>query len=235
MNAAPNALYRRGQVEWALWRFFSVGRADPGRAPAVFVNRIKRLLELDRTTEDSANSDVPRSRYCFSDVAPEGYGIDVRYTPFNAFVLGLGLDLLDLGFKQGEIVFLLRHIRHDLDREYARIMRSPPSPRQRIAPEDRPACPTYEEGGNGWADCRVFMIVTKVEMTEVFPKPTRRSRDNKPVVLAPRFCRGITALREELHRMNFRYRKVLVLEVAEMAVMIQGQLEDAPEVRRGRK
>ena len=201
----------------------------------MFSNRIKRLLELDRTTEEPADNEMPSSRHCFSDVAPEGYGVDVPYTPFNAFMLGLGLDLLDLGFKQGEIVFLLRHIRSYLEREYTWILVNPPSPRQRMAAADHPGCPTYEADGHRWADCRVFMIVTKVEMTEVFPDPTRRSFRNKPVIHAPRFCRGIVALQEELHRMNFRYRKALILEIAEMAVQIRGHLDDAPEIKRGRK
>ena len=235
MNAPSSVIYRRGQIEWALWRFFSVGRADPGTAPVLFLTRIKRLLELDRTSEYPSDSEAPTSRYCFSDVAPEGHGVDVPYTPFNAFVLGLGLDLLDVGFKQSEIVFLLRHIRRDLEREFTKILSNPPSPRQRMAAVDHPECPTYEEDGHSWADCRVFMIVTKVEVTEVFPASTRRSFRNKPLIHAPRFCRGIVALRNELHHMNFRYRKALVLELAEMAVQILGHLDDAPDVKRGRK
>ena len=40
--------YRRGQVEWALWRMSTIGRPAPAEPSPVFRNRIKRLLEIDR-------------------------------------------------------------------------------------------------------------------------------------------------------------------------------------------
>ena len=40
--------YGRGQVEWALWRFFLQGRQVGPEQQKVFRTRIKRLLELDR-------------------------------------------------------------------------------------------------------------------------------------------------------------------------------------------
>ncbi len=100
--------YKRGQVEWALWRFFLQGRQVGPEQQKVFLTRIKRLLELDRGEDLGAKTETPHARFAFADVAPEGKGTDVDFRPFNAFCLALALDLLDTGFKQSEIVFLLR-------------------------------------------------------------------------------------------------------------------------------
>lgn len=223
--------FKRGQVEWALWRFFSSRRMD---APKVFRTRVKRLLELDRERDLSEQSEVPHAESAFFDDLPEGQGVDTRYTPFNTFCLALGLDLLDAGFKQSEVLFLLRHIRGDLEREFAWIMKCPPSPRQKTPAEERPRCPSFEERGRRWADCRVFAVIEKVELTEIY-SGEEDSNGSRPIIMQPVFCHGIEALQKELARMNFDYRKALVMEIAEMATMVADHLSKAPVVKRGRK
>ena len=64
--------YKRGQVEWALWRFFLQGRQAGASPPKVFLTRIKRLLELDRGEDLGATTETPHARFAFADAAPEG-------------------------------------------------------------------------------------------------------------------------------------------------------------------
>ena len=90
--------YKRGQVEWALWRFFLQGRQVGPEQQKVFLTRIKRLLELDRGEDLGAKTETPHARFAFADAAPEGKGTDADFRPFNAFCLALALDLLDTGF-----------------------------------------------------------------------------------------------------------------------------------------
>ena len=40
--------YKRGQVEWALWKYLSSQSKSSEKPPVKFETRIKRLLELDR-------------------------------------------------------------------------------------------------------------------------------------------------------------------------------------------
>ena len=48
-----NLIYKRGQIEWALWRSFRpLGSRDDG-PPPIFKTRIKRLLDLDRELDVS--------------------------------------------------------------------------------------------------------------------------------------------------------------------------------------
>ena len=227
--------YKRGQVEWALWQFFLQGRQAGSRPPKVFLTRIKRLLELDRGEDLGAKTETPHARFVFADAAPEGKGTDVGFRPFNAFCLALALDLLDTGFKQSEIVFLLRHIRDDLETWFERILRSPPTERKRIRPQDRPEAPTLlDAGGREYADCRVFVVINKIEIKEIFQLLGGSKLASGPLIMEPVYCRGIEALRNELDRMGPDKRKAMIIEIAHVAAGISGILPDAPVMKRGR-
>lgn len=220
--------FKRSQVEWALWRFASFLRNAGEKPPKVFLTRIKRLLEIDRADRGEGE------RFAFIGAAPQGQGVDVEFTAFDACCLALALDLLDAGFKQSEVVFLMRHIREELEPEFAWIMRDPPPTRQRRFAKDAPDKPSYAEGARRWADYRVFIVVQKVEMTEVFPALAKRTAAKVPIFLEPVFCRGIEALQVELHRMGHGYRKAMVLEIAHAAALVTSFLENAPITKRGR-
>src|SRR5438309_8314445 len=111
MNSGSET-FKRGQVEWAIWRFFTLMRLASDDPPQVFLTRIKRLLETDRQDKVPAGNDYqPPARYAFSSAESEGQGIDAVFTSFDAFCLALALDLADFGFKPSEIVFLLRYLR----------------------------------------------------------------------------------------------------------------------------
>lgn len=223
--------FKRGQVEWALWEYFAGGRIKRASSPKIFATRIKRLLELDRSMKKFPAEKPPRHRFAFHDAEPDGRGIDASYSHFNAFCLAIGLDLLDVGFKQSEVVFLLKYVRADLERQFEWIRRNPVIPRSKIPAEDRPRCPVFEINGIRYADCRVFAVIEKIEVKEAFTT----ERVKVPLILEPIFCRGIEALRNELHTMNFDRRKVLVLELAHTVVMVSEFLEGAPQIQRGRR
>jgi len=227
--------YRRNQMEWALWRLFSGGNFSDSEAPKVFLTRIKRLLDLDRETELYEDSETPHARYAFCESPPEGQGIDAQYTGFDVLCLAIGLDLLDSGFKQSEILFLLRHTRSSLKRRYRRILLHPPVPYHQLISSDRPNCPTYEEDGLLWADCRVYMTLSKVEMKEVFPMGRSGKGKKSPVIFSPKFYFGREALCKKLDELDSQRRKLLVIEIAEMIVVLTDHLEKAPLIKRGRK
>src|SRR5436309_2059843 len=100
-------IFKRGQIEWAIWRFLTHLRRASDDPPAVFLTRIKRLLETDRHDKVPASQHHrPPARYAFSSAQSEGQGVDAAFTPFDVFTLALALELVDLGFKPSEIVFL---------------------------------------------------------------------------------------------------------------------------------
>lgn len=216
--------YKRNQVAWALWRFVARGRHEAEAPPRVFLTRIKRLLELDRAAAEE------RPGYAFAEDAPKGQGSDMPFSAFDAFCLALALDLTDAGFKQGEVVYLLQHVRRRLRIEYDWICLVPgPVRRERRKPI--PGRPFYVADGQRWLDDQVFAVIRKVEMTELYPKLAERA---EPVFLEPVYCRGIEALQRELAKMNEVHRKAFVLELAVAATHVRHLLEIAPARHRGR-
>ena len=232
-------LYKRGQVVTALWQYFRFVGEGPASPPPIFRTRIKRLLEVDRSQDALQAPEGSSVRYAFFDETPGGQGTDVNFTLFNAVCLAWGLELLDVGFKQGEIVFLLRYLRQGFQKEFTHIVKNPPVPREKISVNERPRLPRYKDNkGEFWADGRVFVLLRKVEFTEMYPAWKKTRGKKVPLMIEPMFCHGITALTQELHQMNcedYGYRKALVLELAHSVVMVQQYLQAAPALPRGRK
>lgn len=215
--------FKRNQIEEALWRFFS--RDSAGRKPAAtFRTRIKRLIELDRQTE--LTDGMHRA---FGTAEDLGRGVEARFTEFDTFCLCVGLLLLNAGFKQAEIVFLLQHVQADLQDAWSIVERSPAVPRQRLLAKDRPNAPSRTINGFDIADTHVFLILNKVELTEVFPQ----GPSEKPMIYAPLIVRGTAALSEALFERSVSFPGHFVLEVSIMISSIRSFLKESEPKRRG--
>lgn len=226
--------FKRNQVEWALWRLFASGSIEQANMPAVFRNRIKRLLDLDRDMEHFEESGSRTQRYALFDEEPQGRGHETRFSRFDVFALASALELLDAGCNLADIIFLLRHVRVELEHIYNIIQLNPPWLGDNMDPEDRPNAPTRTVKGHHVADCRVFMLLEKVELTKTIAHPKQKSRYQLPVLIQPKFFRGIEELNKEIDQMGVDFRKLILLELAEMAVMLNELLVKAPERLRGR-
>lgn len=227
-------IYGRGELEWALWRTFARASFNKSDLPKVFRARIKRLLEIDRALDLSGAEVAPEADYAFAPL-PSAEGGEVAYTAVDAFCLAIGLDLLDVGFQQAEIVFLMRYLRPKLQKRFPGLLK-PPSllSRKRYFAKDFPDFPTYDKGSHKWADRRVFVILKKVELKEIIPAHLRE-RHRGPVILEPIFCAGVTELGAQLHKtMPYHRRALTVLELAATAQAVQSFLKKAPDIRRGR-
>lgn len=221
-------VYKRGQVEWAIWQALDSRHTRGNEPPQAFRTRIKRLLEIDR----AAPEDSPC--FAFSDTPPEGQGVDVAFTPFDAFCLALALELLDTGFKQSEIVFLLQHIRAPLAEEFTWMTARPIPLRQPVPAEDYPDLQSYMHEGDRMADFRVFTLIQKVELKELRTPAANAMDANQPFIYQPAFYRGIEALTAAINRRSISFRKALVLELSTTATLIVRYLDEAPATRRGR-
>jgi hypothetical protein len=220
--------YGRGQVEWALWRSFTRKPSFTADVPQIFRTRIKRLLEIDRALDLSKQEAPPKSDYAFAPPPIAGTG-ESAYTAVDAFGLAIALDLLDAGFKQAEIVFLMRYLRPELQKRFASLLKLPSLiDRQRHRAQE--GFPEYE----GYADMRRFVILQKLELNEVNSAASLRRRRG-PVILNPVFCAGVNELAASLHDiMPDRRRTVTVLEMTATAQAVQDFLDNAPSIRRGR-
>lgn len=232
-----NLTYKRGQVEWALWRAFTLARSPGDGPPPIFKTRIKRLLDLDRDLDITAFGAKPASDFAFVAPAEGGRGVEVPYTPFDVFCLALALDLLDVGFKQGEIVFLMRHLRDGLADWYADLVSRPPLiDRQTHLARSHPKLPVIARGGKAaLADARVFLLLNRIEMTEVLAAATPKGKAGQALFLEPEVCEGIGQLHDRLNAlMPLHRRTVIILEITAVAQAVSVFLEQAPIVPRGR-
>jgi hypothetical protein len=229
------ASFGRGQVEWALWRSFTITSVTAKKeVPKIFRTRIKRLLEIDRQLDLSDAQVPPDAEYAFAPPPDDDSG-ETAYRAVDAFCIAIALDLLDAGFKQAEVVFLMRYLRPELEIRFADLL-TPPSliDRQRYGAKYYPHLPSYAEDGQRFADRRLFVVLQKVEMTEIIPQG-QRSRPHLPVILEPKFCAGVQALGDVLHHLlPARRRAVTVLELAASAQAVETFLKEAPPIRRGR-
>lgn len=237
-----NETYGRGQVELALWSNF-VGKKQ-SRAkdiPKIFKGRIKHLIDIDKGKVKGKGKSIdfskfevpPEAKYAFAP--PAGENAEVAYSGCDAFSLAVGLDLLNIGFKQTEVVILMRYLRPELDKCYPDLLGEPSLlVRQEYPAEDFPELPFYLNGHIRIADRLLFMIFSKVELTEILPVGFQKRRKD-PVMFAPEFCEGIDKLRDRLHgSMPLARRAVTVLELAWNAQAVTDYLEKGPEIRRGR-
>jgi len=226
--------YGRGQVEWALWRAFTVHSLTASKAmPKVFATRIKKLLELDRNLELSDMEAPPSSDVAFTSSRTDGS--EIAYQPIDAFCLAIALDLLDAGYKQLEVVFLMRFLRDDLVDQLTEIHNKPSLvDRQRYRPKDYPRYPVVTVDGVKSPDARVFMIIQKIELKEIVVSSTRTT-PKYPTFLEPIFCRGAAALTDAIaNLLPNRRRTATIVEIAGTAQAVRAFLAEAPVIHRGR-
>lgn len=230
--------YKRGQVEWALWRAFTLARSPGDGPPPIFKTRIKRLLDLDRDPDMVAFGAGSSCAFAFVAPVEGGSGVEAQFTPFDVFCLALALDLLDVGFKQGEIVNLMRHLRGILSDWFPDLIKRPSLiDRQRNLAKLHPNLPIIERSGGKapLADARVFVILNRIEMTEVLPAVRPQSEAGQAVFLEPEVCEGIGRLQQRLDAlMPLNRRTVIMLEITATAQAVTTFLEAAPLVPRGR-
>lgn len=226
-----NTTFKRNQIEAATW---SVMSASTSAAPRIFLTRLKRLLETDRKFRHEKIRGITSAECAFSEHRTEGKGFEAEFSNFDAFCLGLGLDMLDAGYNPQEIVFLIRHIRHDLEREFDESLRNPVTHRQSIDPKERPGCPSIDHKGTKIADCRRFLVLQKIVVTEALHGAAGKGKA-KPMFLHPIYCQGLAGLMKELNEAGDRYRKAYVQELAHLACRITTALDETPPIKRGRK
>lgn len=160
--------YRRGQIEWALWRVKSEGRTTS--APAEFRTRIRRLLEIDRS---GAKEERSFSAYAFSEDAPGGRGDEAAFHGIDVLMLWLGLDLLEMGFKQQEVVKLLRAARAVVLKRYGRDLKRAYDD---LAVNELLVAPKIELSEHSWSpNARPFFVVAEDVAELVLEKKVRKA------------------------------------------------------------
>jgi hypothetical protein len=113
--------YKRNQIEEAIAGVLEPKSPEP---TSELRTRLKRLLETDRAAGRTPRSSDPElANYAFYSADPPGSGVEVWFSDYEAFALLNGLRLMEHGWPQGFAVSVLRGVRADLERQYARILK----------------------------------------------------------------------------------------------------------------
>lgn len=158
-------MFKRNQVDAAIGAVVERGSR---KAPSEELRTsIKRLLNTDR----SYDGDEPSgSGYAFYGDEPPGRGADVWYSPYEAFALLMGLQLMQHGWSQTFAVAVLRDVRSELEEAYKKIVQLDPErlfDQKAIAERARAGDPAFET-----VDPRFLVIIMQ--------HGVERSRQNRP-------------------------------------------------------
>jgi hypothetical protein len=100
--------YKRNQVEEAIVRTLG---AEGARVDELKL-KLKRLLVTDRRLGHGKRSD---NRYAFYSQRPQGSGVEVMFSGYEAFALLAALIVLEHGIPQAKVVSILQEIRSDFE------------------------------------------------------------------------------------------------------------------------
>lgn len=215
--------FKRNQVDEALWSVFAPRYANVRTTPAAFATRIKRLLEIDRA-EPATKGMLP----AFSD-GPAGKGSDSAFTELNCACLAIGLEMLDIGFKQREVSLFLRTyrdtVRKEIDFMFTLGDGYPAKRKSDLAAEKRSK------------DARLFMIVRNLELANPAAEGDLLRKATSAAALQPRFGHGLKDLAQMLDTLTKSgapYRSCVVIEVGTMIENLFIHLANIPAKKRGR-
>lgn len=221
--------FKRNQIERALWQcMFKGNRPVSDTVSPVFLNRVKRLLEIDGSLVPSELTPV----HAFVTGTADGNGRDRSFSIFDGFLLGVALEFLEAGFTQQDVIFLLQHIRMHLQQPFLRAMSYPSWDRNVRAPSDVPTAPVSTLGKIQVADTRVFILLNKLDLKEIHGFEVGRKG---PIISAPVIIFGHTVLCKFLDEDTYIVKHRLLMEIGRLATDMRDALRTIPAIKRGRK
>ena len=210
--------YKRNQIEEAIARIFTPNCADPSSG---LRTRIKRLLDLDRSTGRKPHSKDPEEAdFGFFSKAAPGTGSDILFSEYEAFALLNGLRIMGHGWPQGFAVSIMRRSRPDLEREHARILSQDPDilfDREAIRAKARPGEIAVDNTDP------VFLTLASKE---------ERAPDEGQTPPFSAVCRGLMKVGEFCRHVGAS--SVTLFEVATLAHRLHQELMKSEPRRRGR-
>ena len=116
-------LYKRNQLEDAISSLVEPTARQPS---AGLRTRTKRLFETDRAFGRSSRaSDSALLQYAFFSEDPPGRGVEIQFSPYEAFALLIAIHLVAHGWALNVVVAIMRQARKELENHHARILKSP--------------------------------------------------------------------------------------------------------------
>jgi len=239
-------------VEAALWRYTATQRhwghdtdGIGSRVPKIFKSRIKKLLDLDRVPGLVPWFEPDPGLQAFFDGRRDtGTRSDDLFSTGQAFLMGIGLDLINEGIKQPEVVFFLRHTRDTILAAFEQIHERPGA-RAPVSGGDRQLRHFENEDASepiwlrglrtAYSDSTAWMLVRRREDKEAYPLFLKATKGKRiPFFVEPEFYFGLEAVKKAIFDHLPAFRHVILIELADLALTLPRYLAEAVGVRRGR-
>lgn len=220
-------MYKRNQVEWALWQTLDRGQLTSDEAPPSVRNTLRRLIDVDRKLwVNTRAQETWRHRFAFIEGVPQGRGGENHYRLEEAVMLWLALQYLAIGLPQTETIQFLRALKPKIDLESRRIF---------TAESQRIAAAVKERGATARAlRTRTFLspenrlyVVTSTVSGQATSSHGAASRFSH-------ICRGEREIAEAIDTYAQSDGRAVLLEIANAIVSIAYFLELSPLMKRGR-
>jgi len=115
--------YKRNQLDDAIVQTLGVKDARVGELKM----KMKRLLVTDRRLGRGKRSgDKAGRRYAFYSQKPQGSGVEVMFSGYEAFALLASLILLEHGIPQAKVISILQEVRADLEAAHHETLQKDP-------------------------------------------------------------------------------------------------------------
>ena len=184
------------------------------KAYRVFKNRIKNLLNIDREKKDEDLTVEMAFPWAFHDYEGQGHGNAVEFSERNAFMLLIGIEFLDAGYKQREVVRLLQLIRNELTSHFDRILADSRFNNPSFDPDEDSVDISARD-----PDSLYYMAIRRVELSALSAEDAK-VRASAIEAIRPAFRIGVSEMQRLLMSEVKRYRLATILELSEPATSI---------------
>lgn len=224
------AQWQRNQMTEALWRYAVTAPhwgSDPNRladqVPKVFQSRVKKMLNLDRIPGMTPWDGLDET-WAFYEEPGQGVGREELFSTFHVFMMSLAIELLNIGIKQSEAIFFLKHMKPTLLKQFRGIQKTIDT------------APVSGSNRSPQSIQRfVWMVVRRLESQEAHPGFMKKIGEKRvPLFMEPEFFEGFDAVAERFAKQLSVHRHAILIEIADPALALPGYLSQAPVVRRGR-
>jgi hypothetical protein len=211
--------YKRNQVEEAIVAALEQAEVDAASDLRI---RLKRLLETDRGFGGEAGANKTARGYAFYSGEQPGRGLEIWFSPYEAFALMTGALLMQHRWSQGTAVRIMRQARPTLEPEHRRILARDPKElfnEVELIRRAKPGTPA-------------FSVPDPVFLAVITERSARTDPDGAPHVVS--VCRGEEKLMQLWRERTKPGMSITVLEVAAPAWLLTHHLSHTEPRSRGR-
>jgi len=163
-------------------------------------------------------------RWAFYDEPGQGTGSEELFSTVHVYLMGMAIELLNIGLKQSEVIFFLKHMRPTLEEVFKSIH------------SRNSQAPFSGAPNNGSAiHSTAWMLVRREETQEQYPLLLKKIGNKKqPLFMVPLFFNGFDEVSEHFARASNSHRHVILIEIADLALTLPIYLNETSVARRGR-